>query len=364
MRSFYFVWAVLLSLAFCQSAMAAISLPEDRHSAVILAYQRIGEEAYPDNNLLEEQFLDHVKEFTNGGYTILPLAAIIDAAKNHRELPPRTLAITFEGAYKSALGKAIPELLKNNIPFTIFYSSGQIDGNSEQMMGWSELKSLSNNAGVSLGILPAAYARLADKPGDEIKRQINKARMRHREVFGNEPEFFSYPFGEYSLAYKNIVAHSGFKAAFGLHAGSVYDGSDFLALPRFSMSERFGNIDRFRMIAASLPLPAIDIEPQDPHLGTDTPSIGFSVPLSLKTELKNLSCFVSGQPQPDIQTLGNRVEVRLTATPNGERLRVNCTMPGPMDTEHDTEQWRWLGMILTSPAYTPDQHPDQREDIT
>jgi peptidoglycan/xylan/chitin deacetylase (PgdA/CDA1 family) len=337
-------------------ANAATAIPEDKYSAVVLVYHRIGEDAYPDSNLRTEQFMDHLQEIASADYTVLPLAEIIDAVKNHRELPPRALAITFENAYRSALDTAIPALLAKNIPFTVFYSSGQLDAKTEENMSWQELKKLAQHQNASLGVLPASYSRLAREPEDEIRRQVNKALLRHREEFGQEPKFFAYPFGEYSLPYKNIIADSGFTAAFGLHSGTVFEGADIFTLPRFTMTERFGDTERFRLVVNALPLPAIDILPQDPQIGTSAPSIGFSLPPSLEKEINNLSCFVSGREQPEVQTLGNRVELRLADIPGDERVRLNCTIPGPLDTQTDVEQWRWLGMILagqTVPA--PDE---------
>ncbi|HQX28028.1 MAG TPA: polysaccharide deacetylase family protein [Alphaproteobacteria bacterium] len=327
-------------------ASAATAIPEDKYSAVVLVYHRIGEDAYPDSNLRTEQFMDHLQEIASADYTVLPLSEIIDAVKNHRELPPRALAITFENAYRSALDNAIPALLEKNIPFTVFYSSGQLDAKTAENMSWQELKKLAQNQNVSIGVLPAAYSNLAREPEDEIRRQVNKALLRYREEFGSEPTFFSYPFGEYSLPYKKIIADSGFTAAFGLHSGTVYEGADFFALPRFTMTERFGDTERFRLVVNALPLPAIDIEPRDPQIGGAAPSIGFSLPPSLENESADLSCFVSGRGQPEIERLGNRIELRLADIPGDERVRLNCTMPGPMDTQTDVEQWRWLGMVL------------------
>ena len=362
---------ILISLAFIaltgvQSALAATNIPEDKYSAVVLVYHRVGEDAYPDSNIRKEQFLEHIEELSSGDYTVLPLETLIDDIKNRRKMPPRTLAITFEGAYRSTYENAIPLLLEKHLPFTVFYSSGQLDNGAEETMAWQELKKLAGQKDIGLGILPASYSRLVDASEDEIRRQVNKALVRHREEFGRDPVFFSYPFGEYSLAYKKIAADSGFTAAFGLHSGTVYEGSDFFALPRFSMTERFGDIERFRLVVNALPLPATDIEPQDPKIGTAAPSIGFSLPPSLEKEIKNLSCFVSGRGQPDLEIIGNRAELRLSDIPGDERIRINCTMPGPTDQETNIEQWRWFGMMLagqkgTAPASTEDTNPPPDE---
>ena len=118
------------------------------------------------------------------------------------------------------------------------------------------------------------------------------------------------------------------------------------------MTERYGNLERFRLVVNALPLPAIDLEPQDPYLTGEKPSIGFSLPPALEKEAGDLSCFISGQPQPEMEVIGRRVEIRpkqvRDRVPGDERLRLNCTMPGPVDTETDMEQWRWIGMMLTA----------------
>lgn len=356
----FLTFLILLAAAGAGNpASAASVLPEDKYSAVVLVYHRIGEDAYPDSGLRTAQFMEHLEEIVGADYTVLSLGEIIDAMKNHRELPPRALAITFEGAYRSILDTAVPALLDREIPFTVFYSSGQVG--SGEVMTWQDLKKL-DQQGVTLGVLPASYSRLAREPAEEIRRQVNKALVRHRDQFGRTPEFFAYPFGEYSLAYKNIVMDSGFTAAFGLHSGTVYEGADFFALPRFTMTERFGDIERFRLVVNALPLPATEIEPRDPQIGTDAPKIGFSLPPSLEKESGNLSCFVSGRGQPEIEILGNRVELRLADIPGDERVRLNCTIPGPTDPQTDIEQWRWLGMILTGQSVSPSEETNPPPD--
>lgn len=339
-----FLLVTLLAVFMANTAHA--SIPEDGHSAVILAYHRIGDDANPDGNISAAQFLNHVDEIEKGGYNVIPLPELIDGLQNNLEFPARTIAITFEGGFKSAIKNAVPTLLEKKIPFTVFYSSDYADTDSADHVNWSDLKTLSAYSSVSLGVLPAAYAR--HEAEEEIKRQVNKARQRHREMLGTEAQFFSYPFGEYSPEYKDIVRNSGFKAAFGLQSGAVYDGSDFFALPRFTMTERYGDVERFRTAAQTLPFPVIDIEPEGTKLDGETPAIGFSVPSYLVSSLKSLSCFVTGQPEPDVQILGERVEIRVKDAATIERLRVNCTLPGPANPEDDTPAWRWFGMLLVN----------------
>lgn len=336
---------------------------DDSSSAVILAYHRIGEDAHPDSNLRAGQFFEQVQELTDGSYTILPLPEIIRALKNGESLPPHAVAITFEGAYRSAYVNAIPLLLEKNIPFTVFYAAGHADNKDEQHMNWNELRNLKKNPFVTLGILPASYMHMADASREELLAQINKARLRHRDEFSDEAKIFSYPFGEYSLNFKNIITEQNFDAAFGLHSGSIAASSDFMALPRFTMTEIYGDLERFRLVANALPLLAQDIEPADPLLTTSMPAIGFSVSSALASSLADLSCFISGQTQPGIEILGKtRVELRLVEPLAEERIRVNCTMPDQQQTQdpNEPQSWRWFGMLLINKEV--EENPNPRPD--
>ena len=334
---------------------AHAAIPEDGHSAVILAYHRIGEDANPDSNISTAQFLSHIEEIEKGGYNVIPLPELVEGLRNNLEFPSRTIAITFEGGFRSALKNAIPELLNKKLPFTVFYSSDYADSEDADHIHWSDLRTLAAYNEVSFGVLPASYARHEEQ--EEIKRQINKARQRHREMLTTEAQFFSYPFGEYSTEYKDIVRTSGFKAAFGLQSGAVYGGSDLFALPRFTMTERYGDVERFRTAAQTLPFPVVDIEPEGTKLDGENPVIGFSVPSYLVSGLKSLSCFVTGQPEPDVEILGERVEIRVADAANVERLRVNCTLPGPANPEDDTPAWRWFGMLLVNETVEEPSQP-------
>lgn len=345
-------------------ACAQMSVPDtssyDRTAAVIFAYQRIGEDLHPANSLSIEQFKNHVTELIEGDYNVAPLSEIVSAFQSGTELPPKTVALTFNGAYRSALENAIPVLLENNLPFTVFFSPDQADGKSPEYMGWDELKRLNRSSQVTLGLHPASYIRLTDSPAEEIRRQVNKALNRYREELKKDPEFFAYPFGEYTKTFYDIVAASGFKAAFGQQSGVAYSGSDQFALPRFAMTESYGDDERFRMAAMSLPLPVSDITPEDPHLAVGAlPIFGFTLDESLAGKIPQLSCFISEHGKADIQIVGkNRLELRVDKPFEGDRVRVNCTMPGPDPKPGEDQRWRWFGLLcsINQPGENPEDY--------
>ncbi|HEY8191990.1 MAG TPA: polysaccharide deacetylase family protein [Alphaproteobacteria bacterium] len=347
------------------SARAQETLPQDRTAAVIFAYQMVGEDQSPAMNIRIEQFQSHIRELLDGGYRVAPLPEIIEALKNGASVPPHTVVLTFDGGHKSVLKNAVPLLLANNLPFTLFVSTDYLDRESDEYIGWADLKKLARNRQVTIGLHPAAYTHMGGSTPEEIKRQINNARARMRDMLGEESALFAYPFGEYNTAFRDIVAASGFSAAFGQQSGVAYAGEDIFSLPRFTMTESFGDLDRFHLTASALPLPVTDAQPRDPRLDNRNPVIGFTVDKALQGALKNMSCFASGQEEkPHMELVGGgRVELRLKDAFEEDRARLNCTLPGPPGEADDLPRWRWFGMLMTVPAGSePPKQPESPEN--
>lgn len=342
MRIFYLAISLLCALCAAPSYAKAESIPEDKHAAVILAYHRIGEENYPSSNLRIEDFKAHLSEIEYGDYNVMALPDIMTALKEKRTLPEKTIAITFEGGYQSAYKNAMPLLIEKQIPFTVFYSASNIGADFEQYISWRDIRYLARHERVSFGILPDIYARIRDFSDAENKRLFNNAVLAYRKNFRKEPKLFSYPFGEYTLEYKEWIATQGLDAAFGLQSGVAYADMDFFNVPRFTMTEGFGDIERFRTVASALPIPAYDIEPEQHILTTPEPLFGFSVPEHEIMLLKDIQCFISGQGSANISAIGtNRIEIRPPMPLEDERVRINCTLNSGTK---EMPQWRWFGM--------------------
>lgn len=329
------------------SAAASGESEYDTKSAVIFSYFMIGHDDSPSSSVTTEQFMAQIDELATGGYSIKPLSEIVTAFAAGKPLPPKTVALTFDGADQSVIDIALPELNRHDMPFTVFIPADKIG--SGTYMGWSDLRTLKRNPLASFGIHPSSYGRLAGSPAGEIRRQINSSITALRDHLGIEPQFFAYPFGEYDAAYEKTVRDMGIKAAFGQQSGAAYAGHDLFALPRFTQTERYGDLERFEMTANALPLPALDLSPADPSLKTASPAIGFTVPDSLAKSLKSLSCFSSSREKPALEIMNTRVEIRMETPFTEERPRINCTMPVAA-TDGGEARWRWFGTLYTIPS--------------
>lgn len=355
-RNAFLFLALTLGFIPCsglESVQAATTLPEDRTAAVVYSYFSVGEEDRDIPSLSLESFGAQLHEIKTGEYNVITLPAIISAQTTHDLLPPRTIALTFDNVNDAVLNNAVPLLLESNIPFTLFLSPGKLDDNTKSGRGitWDTIRSLKKEASVTLALTSYTYGHIVELPEADILSDLNRAKARFREELGQEPEFFSYPYGEVSPALVGIISKSGFKAAFGQNSGVISPASDLFALPRFTITDEFGDVDRFRMTSLALPLPAKDMEPSATQISQNPPTPGFTIVSQLSPEdMGKISCFASGIGKLQTSHLGkNRFEIRFSKGFEDNKGRVNCTLLGPSLEGSDEPRWRWLGFLFSIP---------------
>jgi len=327
-------------------ALAPASGAPAGQSGVVFMYHRFGEDTIPSTNIRIEQFEAHLEELKTGGYTVIDLADMVEALDTGGELPDRAVAITIDDAFQSVYTEAWPRLKAAGLPFTLFVSTDVVDQGVHGYMTWEQIAEL-KEAGVGIGHHTASHLHMASSEPPTNRLELEKAGRRFEEQLGAAPVLFAYPYGEAGTAVTNLIREQGFTAAFGQHSGVAGPGDDMFYLPRFSLNEAYGDIDRFRLAANALALPAADITPSDPLIGPDDdnpPVFGFTVggDAGLRKALGALNCFASHEGA--VQTVrldggeaGTRIEVRMTtAMPKG-RARVNCTL------QTGDGRWRWFG---------------------
>ena len=323
------------AIGFPTAAMAA-------DSAVILQYHRFGETDQPSTNIRLAQFEAHLEFLQSGGYTVLPVPHIVAALRAGQPLPDKAVGITIDDAAISVIREAWPRLSEAGFPFTLFVATDAIDHGRGRSMNWDDIRALAN-AGVTIANHSASHGHLWRLDLAAARRDVAGAQARFQAELGFAPRLFAYPYGEYNLALRGLIEELGFEVAFGQNSGVAGNGADMFTLPRFSLNEAYGDVERFKLIIDTLPIPVRDLTPAEPILSRNPPHIGFTVDDSLD-DIDALACYVSGQGAVQVELLGERrVELRMSKPFARGRNRVNCTLLGP------DRRWRWFGMQYLVP---------------
>ena len=332
-------------LAACAVVIVPL-LAEAADSAVVLMYHRFGESRYPSTSITLEQFEAHLKELKNGGYNVLPVPEILDALASGRTVPDRAVGITIDDAYLSVFTEAWPRFREAGLPFTLFVATDPVDrasaGKGSGYMVWEQIREL-RDAGVTIGSQTASHLHMATSSDARNHADLERSNARFLAELGERPQLFAYPYGEGSLAVAKLLRELGFTASFGQHSGAIGGTEDRFFLPRFALNETYGNVDRFKLVANTLPLQVKDVTPADPLIGTaNPPAIGFTVDAAPQN-IDRLTCFISPE-KARIERLGEtRIEVRVKAPFPPGRTRLNCTLPG------DNGRWHWYGRQFIVP---------------
>ena len=300
-------------------------------------YHKFDVKKYPSTNITAEQFDLHLEEFSKPKYNILPLSFIIDTIINDGDLPSNTISFTVDDADKSFLSDGWPKFKNKNFPVTLFVNTSTIVENNKNYLNWDQIRKLQNE-GVTIGAHSHTHEHMSKMSTEQIIEEIETSNKIFLKELGEIPSLFAFPYGETDERIMKLIEKYNFKASFGQHSGVINETSNLYYLPRFSLNEKYGEIERVKFVANTLGLGVYDFVPYDPSIKENPPYIGFSL-LDLNLAPK-IDCFVfdsKGKVESETFKFNERIEIRLKRKLTNGRSRLNCT------AKDNKGNWRWFG---------------------
>ena len=324
----------LIFIISCSYTFPALSEP----GISVFMYHRFGEDRYPSTNVSEEQFKSHIEYILNNKLKVIDLNDVIKSFDMNETFDDKAVAFSVDDAYSSFYQIAWPVFRDKNIPVTLFVSTDIIDKKTKGYMTWDEVKKFIEEGG-SVGQHTSSHLHMPLNSISEIKEDILNSHKSWIKNIGYIPKLFAYPYGESSNEVIDILKEFGISHAFGQHSGVISSFDNQYYLPRFSLNERFGDIDRFEFAVNAYSLNIEDFLPGDMFLiDNKKPLIEFSILNNLKGS--PIDCFSNPGGKWDKQEIinikKNRFQIKLKEDYLSGRARLNCT------TKVDDE-WYWFG---------------------
>lgn len=336
----------MLALAALLPLGAAAEDAAKPSGASVIMYHRFGENDVPSTNVRLEQLEAHIAELENGGYTVMAVAEIARRLKAGETFPEKAVGVSVDDAYESVYTEAWPRFKKAGIPFTLFIATDAVDRGFTRYMNWAQIREMAKDPLVTIGSQTGAHLHMIDATAEENAADIARSQRRFKEELGLTPDLIAYPYGEFDDHVIEAAKQAGFVAGFGQHSGAFGhwgegEGDDIFRLPRFAMNESYGDTARMRTSASALPLPVEDFTPADTVVtpAANPPAVGFTVTGGIRNP-SGIACFSNQEGRLQVETLGPRVEVRMTRPLPQGRTRLNCTLPA------SDGRYRWLGRLL------------------
>ena len=311
----------------------------DDFGIISIMYHRFDEKKYPSTNIEIEIFKKQLEIIEEMKIKFVhPKDFLKELSQNKKQ---RKILLTIDDGLLSFYKNAWPILKEKKIPFILFVNTREVG--AYNYMNWSQILEISRSELAEIGNHSHSHEYLVDEKPEIILKDIEKSIKIFREKLGKNSKFFSYPFGEYSLEFKNIVQKLGFEYAFGQHSGVIDETKDLWGLPRFPINEKYGKIERFKTLMKTLPFKYENIFPEDRYLlqSKNPPNVKIKFYKNIKN-LREINCYSNEGNKwrnsklnfVDDQILNIKISEKFV----GERGRINCSL------RETNGFWRWLGI--------------------
>lgn len=206
-----------LFLLFCRKLLFFIPFRE----ISVLVYHSIGGDE-GDLSIGKKTFEKHVDYLRKEGFYFANLTELTEYILGRKDLPLKTVALTFDDGYEDLYFNAFPILRKYNIPFGIFIISDLVGKKDEKMtyLSQGQIDELVQG-GAEIGFHSKSHKNLIKTATENVAEEVRSGM-----------KFFAYPYGAFSGDVIKTVKENGYKAAFSVKFGLVKRGDDLFKIRR------------------------------------------------------------------------------------------------------------------------------------
>ena len=224
-----FLISFLIVLIFLPTITVSDNKQIVDYGLISLMYHRFEENKYPSTNIKIQDFKTHLNLIEENNIKFInPKDFSNEISNNKRQ---RKVLLTIDDGFSSFYENAWPILKEKKIPFILFVSTREVG--KKGYMSWEQIREVNKNEFTEIGNHSHTHEYLIDFNKKEIKDDIEKSIQIFEKELGKNSDFFSYPFGEFSVELKKIIINLGFKYALGQHSGVIDDTKNLFELPRF-----------------------------------------------------------------------------------------------------------------------------------
>ena len=190
-------------------------------SIPVLSYHRVLpdfiEKDEPMYSVLPEQFAEQMEYLSESGFTSLSLDEYEQIVKGEKDVPERSILITFDDGYADFYSQALPLAKQHGIKLNVFVCTGLVEGSTAEIypeipahacahreaypelwraLNWNEIRQL-KAAGVGIGFHGHSHRKLAQMTIEEIALEFELGLSLYHQETNYEMRHFAFPHGTY-----------------------------------------------------------------------------------------------------------------------------------------------------------------------
>jgi peptidoglycan/xylan/chitin deacetylase (PgdA/CDA1 family) len=185
----------------------------------ILVYHNLAPQSKGRLVLSADTFAEQMRYLKREGYRVVSLAEFVEWLQLKRQLPRKSVVLTFDDGYQSFRDHAYPVLKKLGFPATLFVYTDYV-GVGRSALTWEELKTLAAE-GIDVQAHSKTHGDLRRAQGETdaqytrrmIAELAEPPRLFQRQL-GRGVQFLAYPYGRVDDELLARVREQGYAAAF------------------------------------------------------------------------------------------------------------------------------------------------------
>jgi peptidoglycan/xylan/chitin deacetylase (PgdA/CDA1 family) len=189
------------------------------HLVPILVYHNLAPEAKGRLVLSVKAFEEQMRYLKAQGYRVVSLRDFVEFSRLGRQLPKRSVVITFDDGYKAFRQYAYPVLKELGFTATLFVYTDYV-GAGRNALSWPELRELAAE-GFDVEAHSKTHGDLRRAPGEpdaqyarRMQAELEQPLVLFQRHLGRSPSLLAYPFGAADEEVARRVGEVGYTAAF------------------------------------------------------------------------------------------------------------------------------------------------------
>lgn len=185
----------------------------------VLAYHDLAVQAKGRMVMGAKGFEEQMRYLKSQGYHVLTLKEFVEFVSLERQLPKKSVLITFDDGYRSFLRYAYPVLKELGFSATLFIYTDYV-ANGGNAFTWPELKKLSDEGffvqahSKSHGDMVRAHNESAAEYEKRLEAELVQPKALFQKNLGYAPDILAYPYGRQDDAVVRRTKERGYAVAF------------------------------------------------------------------------------------------------------------------------------------------------------
>ncbi len=187
-------------------------------------------------------FAEQLKYLRSEGFIGLTFGELCKRRRDGMPLPERPVVLTFDDGYADFVDKAVPLMVEQGFPATVFVTTGWLDdagphaaGSApDRMMSWAQLAELPA-AGVEIGAHSHGHPELDQIGVSRLRAELFDPKHLLEDRLGHPVPSLAYPYGYSSKRVREISREAGYEQAAAVANANATATSDSFQVPRLTV---------------------------------------------------------------------------------------------------------------------------------